>query len=144
MSNKLGGIWLNGNQLKWIIGTHSNWKNQNPAGRFGATSWTALPIWPIWPIFAVNGLDWKCCLAGSSKTAPMFLIVSIAIGADYSFELIFIETYAPQFIGHKNSFLSGVIVPCFNVQAWMDFINYLPFHKLSFKVIAFSFCQVNN
>ena len=23
---------------KWIIGTHDNWKNQNPGGRFGATS----------------------------------------------------------------------------------------------------------
>ena len=32
---------------------------------------------------------------------------SMAI-ADYSFELIFIETYAPQFNGHNNSFLSGV------------------------------------
>ena len=32
----------------------------------------ALPIQPIWPIVAVNGLD--CCLAGSSKTAPRFLI----------------------------------------------------------------------
>ena len=29
-----------------------------------------------------------CCLAGSSKTAPTILIFSIAMGADYSFELI--------------------------------------------------------
>ena len=35
----------------------------------------------------------------SSKTAPMILIVSIAMGADYSIEPISIETYAPQFIG---------------------------------------------
>ena len=33
-----GGIVLNGNKLKWIIGTHDNWKNQDPGGRFGATS----------------------------------------------------------------------------------------------------------
>lgn len=26
--------------------------------------------WPIWPNFEVNGLDWQCCLANSSKTAP--------------------------------------------------------------------------
>jgi hypothetical protein len=56
-----------------------------------------LPIQPIWPIFAVNGLDWQCCFAGSCKTAPRILIFSIAIGADYSFELNFIETYAPTY-----------------------------------------------
>ena len=32
----------------------------------------------------------------------------MAMGADYSFELIFIETYAPQFIGHNNFFLGSV------------------------------------
>jgi hypothetical protein len=26
-------------------------KNQNPGGRFGATSKRALPIQPVWPIF---------------------------------------------------------------------------------------------
>ena len=30
--------------IKWIIGTHENWKNPNLGGRFGATSLTALPI----------------------------------------------------------------------------------------------------
>ena len=28
----------NGFQLKWRFGTHGHWKNQNPGGRFGATS----------------------------------------------------------------------------------------------------------
>ena len=72
-------------------------KNQNPRGRFGATSKTTLPIQPIWPILVVNWLDWQCCLAGSSKTAPRILLFSIAMGADYSFGLMSIETYAPQF-----------------------------------------------
>ena len=31
------------------------------------------------------------------------------MGADYSFELIYIETYAPQFIGHDKFFLGSVI-----------------------------------
>ena len=31
------------------------------------------------------------------------------MGADYSFELIFIETYAPQFIGHNKIFLGSVM-----------------------------------
>jgi hypothetical protein len=33
-------------------------------------------------------IGWQCCLAGSSKTAPTILIFSIAMGDDYSFELI--------------------------------------------------------
>ena len=41
--------------------------------------------------------------------APRILIFSIAMGADYSFELISIETYAPQFIGHNIFFLGSVI-----------------------------------
>ena len=53
---KLGGLGLNENKLKWNFSTHGNWKNQNPMGRFGATSKTAPLIQPIWPIFAVNGL----------------------------------------------------------------------------------------
>ena len=35
---KCVGIGLNGFHIKWIIGTHCNWKNQNPGSRFGATS----------------------------------------------------------------------------------------------------------
>ena len=42
---------------------------------------------PFGPIFEVNGLDWQCYLAGSSKTAPRILIFSIAISADYSYEM---------------------------------------------------------
>ena len=38
---------------------------------------------PFGPIFEVNGLDWQCYLAGSSKTATIIFIFSIAIGADY-------------------------------------------------------------
>ena len=55
-----------------------------------------------------NALNWQCCLAGSSKTAPRILIFSMAMGADYSFELVSIETYAPQFIGHNKLFLGSV------------------------------------
>jgi hypothetical protein len=42
---------------------------------------------PFGPIFEVNGLDWQSYLAGSSKTATRILIFSIAIGADYSYEV---------------------------------------------------------
>ena len=55
-----------------------------------------------------NGLDWQCCLAGSSKTAPRILIFSITMSANYSLELISIETYVPQFLGPNDFFLGSV------------------------------------
>ena len=63
---------------------------------------------PFGPIFEVNGLDWQSYLAGSSKTTPRILIYSMAMGANYSFEVISIETYAPQFIVHNKLFLGSV------------------------------------
>ena len=36
--NFLDGIGSNEFHIKWIFGTQGNWKNQNPGGRFGATS----------------------------------------------------------------------------------------------------------
>ena len=83
-------------------------KNKNSGSRFEATRKTTLPIQPIHRNNGPNGLNWQCCLAGSSKTAPRILIFSMAMGANYSFELISIETYAPQFIGHNISFLDSV------------------------------------
>ena len=82
---KMGGLSLNGIQLKWIIGTHSNWKNQNPWSRFGATCKTALPTQPIYHKNGPNGLNWQCSLAGSSKMAPRILIFLIAMGAKLKF-----------------------------------------------------------
>ena len=35
---KCARIGLNSFHVKWIIGIHCNWKNQNPGSRFGATS----------------------------------------------------------------------------------------------------------
>ena len=70
-------------------------KNQNPGGRFGATSYTALPIQPILPDFLVNWPNWQWCLAGSSDNASRILIFSIVLGAKHSFYLKSITTYAP-------------------------------------------------
>jgi len=36
------------------------------------------------------------------------LMFSMSMGTDYSFEPIFIETHAPQFIGHNKFFLGSV------------------------------------
>ena len=64
---------------------------------------------PIGPIFEVNGLDWQCCLAGSSKTARRILIFSIAMGADYTFEVKNIEIWAHTFFKHNNSSIATVL-----------------------------------
>ena len=63
---------------------------------------------PFGPASEVNGLDWQCCLAGSSKTAPRILIFPIAIGADYSYEVKNNEIWEPAFFKHNNSFLATV------------------------------------
>ena len=60
---------------------------------------------PIWPNFE-NGLDWQCCLAGSSKTAPR---ISIFLIADYSLYVKSIATYAPAFLRDNNSVLARVL-----------------------------------
>ena len=54
----------------------------------------------------------------------------MAMDADYSFELIFVETYAPQFIGHNKFFLGSVTVinlfdPGFYFAYFFDFSVYV-------------------
>ena len=58
--------------------------------------------------FEVNRLDWQCCLADSSNTAPRILFFSIAMDADNSFYVKFIATEAPTFFGYIISVLAMV------------------------------------
>ena len=55
-------------------------------------------------------LNWHCCSAGSSKTAPTILIFSIIMCADYSFELISTVHWVPQFVMHNKSILGGSFI----------------------------------
>ena len=56
---------------------------------------TELQIQPIYLENGPNGLNWQCCLASSSKTAPQILIFSIAmIFTKYSFEVKNIEIFS--------------------------------------------------
>ena len=90
-----------------IIGTHGILKNQNLGAVLELPAkLTALPNQPIHSKNGPNGLNWQC----SSKTTPGILTFSNAMGADYSIELISIETYAPQFIVHNRIFLGSVIL----------------------------------
>ena len=70
-----------------------------------------------------NGLDWQCCLAGSSETAPRILIFSIAMSADYSFEVKNIEIWVPAFFKQNNSSVATVNGRLFATQSF----TYSPF-----------------
>ena len=63
----------------------------------------------------VSGLDWQCCLAGSSK--------SITIGANYSFEVKNIEIWAPAFFKHNNSSVATVNRRPTFVNTYLSLIN---------------------
>ena len=65
---------------------------------------------PAWPNFEVNGLDWQCCLAGSSTTASRILIFSIAMGTNCSFYVKSIATCALTFFGYIISVLASVVL----------------------------------
>ena len=47
--------------------------------------------------FEVNGLDWQCSLAGSSKRAPRIFIFAIVLGAEFLAYFKYIETHAHAF-----------------------------------------------
>ena len=67
-----------------------------------------MPIQPIYLRIGLNLLNWQCCLAGSSKTAPRILIFSIAMGADYSFYMKSIASFALKVFGYIISVLASV------------------------------------
>ena len=60
------------------------------------------------PNFEVNGLDWQCCLAGSSKKASRILIFPIAMGAKYLSYVKSIATFALTFFGYIILVLASV------------------------------------
>ena len=59
-------------------------------------------FWPIYFKIGPNWPNWQCCVAGSSKRAHRILILSIAMGANYSFEVKNIELRVPAFFKHNN------------------------------------------
>ena len=61
-----------------------------------------------WAKFEVNGLDWQCCLAGSSKRAPRIFIFSIVLGAENLSYVKSIETHVRAFLPLNISAISSV------------------------------------
>ena len=85
MPEKCGHPDLTVFHLIWIIGTCGNWKNQIMGAVLELPAKLHCQFSPFGSLHVVNGLDWQCYLAGSSKTAPRILIFSMAMGAKPSF-----------------------------------------------------------
>ena len=90
--------WISNKIKIWHPGQLKKSKSWEPFGSYQLNS-TANPahLPQSWANFEVNGLDWLCCLTGSSQRAPRILIFSIAMGAAYSFYVKTIETHARAF-----------------------------------------------
>ena len=82
------------------------------------------------------------CLAGSSKTAPRIFVLSIVLGAEYSFYVKSNGTYAPTFFGYNNSVLEIVshedLTEFLNVLYAASYITFW-----NFRTITISF-KLNN
>jgi hypothetical protein len=63
----------------------------------------------------LNSWGQFCSYPLNSTASPGFCFFSISMGADYSIELISIETYASQFIGHNKMFLGSVYLLVYQV-----------------------------
>ena len=85
----MGEVDINGIHLKWIIGTHGNWKNQKPVNLAHLSR-----KWAKWAELAVP-FSWQL-----QNDPHDFISFSIAMGADYSFELIATVHLVPQFVMH--------------------------------------------
>ena len=59
------------------------------------------------------GLNWQCCLASSSQTAPRIFIFSIVLGTQYLSYVKFIAIYALTFLGYIISVLASVMSTIF-------------------------------
>ena len=86
----------------------------------------------IRPNFEVNGLDWQCCLAGSSQTAPRIFIFSIVLGVECLLYLKYIETHAPTFF-KVNIFSIGTVIGI--QQIWQSVILILGLYQTSQLII---------
>ena len=105
-----GSQWISNKINIRHLGQLKKWKSWEPFGNYQLNS-TANPahLPQNWAYFEVNGLDWQCCLAGSSQRAPRILIFSIAMGADYSFYVKTIETHARAFLPLNISAIGTVL-----------------------------------
>ena len=115
---------MRGHGSQWISykinfrhpGQLKKWKSWEPFWSYQLNS-TANPahLPQIWPNIEVNGLDWQCCLAGSSKRAPRIFIFSIVLGAENLSYMKFIETHARAFLALIILTIGNVCVLIYNL-----------------------------
>ena len=104
MSNKLGHWIDNGKKLKWIIGTHGNWRNQNSGAilELPAKQHYQLTYSPRkWAKWAELAMLFSLQLQNGPHDFDFFN----CHGANYSFELISSVHWIPQFFMHNKSIL---------------------------------------
>ena len=89
MKNAGAQIWISAKMNVWHSWQLKPVKKSKSWGTFWSYQLNSTANSAHWAQFLryLNGLNWQCYLAGSSKTAPRILIFSIAIGADYSYEM---------------------------------------------------------
>ena len=97
-------------------------------------------FWPIRPNFEVNGLDWQCCLAGSSQRAPRIFIFSIVLDAENLSYVKSIETHACAFL--TLNILSMGSVHCFVTSSNTSRLEPHPgFYRLLMKGIFVAYVE---
>ena len=111
MSNKLEGVGLNRQSSNAQSAPMAIEKIEIPGAALELPAKKHCQFSPFGTFFEVNGLDWQCYLAGSSKTAPRILIFSISIGANFSFDIKSGFSIAPEFSLHKNLDIASVKGP---------------------------------
>ena len=108
MLEKCGRLNLTVFHLIWVMSTYGNWRNQNPGGSFGGTSYLLRQHCQFSPFLKWNWLNKQCFLAGSSKTATRILIFFNCHGCQ-TFILADIHCYLSALkIYYNIFFLSGV------------------------------------
>ena len=85
MLEKCGRPDINVFHIKRTIGNHGNLKIKILGAVLELPARQQCQSSPFTSKIGPNGLNWQCCLAGSSKTAPRILIFSMAMGAKPSF-----------------------------------------------------------
>ena len=117
-----GSQWISNKINILHLGQLKKWKSWEPFGSYQLNT-TANPahLPQNWPNVEVNGLDWQCCLAGSSQRAPRIFIFSIVLGAECLSYLKSIET-------HARAFFKVII---FSIGSLMSFLKFESnFHML--------------
>ena len=106
--NYIGGHRSQWKKLKWIIGTHGHWKNKNPEAILELPAKQHCQFSLFTAKMVQMGQIGSVYLA-ASKRPPPFWFFSIAMGDDYSFELVSIVHWVPHFFIRDKSILDRMI-----------------------------------